>query len=52
MYETLDDLVEALLDRIGKCGSCSDKCTEQNRCRCRAAVALRRRIIDAVTNSV
>lgn len=46
--ETLDDVIEELLDRLGIYGACGDMCTDRNPCRCCSEVALKERIMAAV----
>lgn len=46
--ETLDDIVEEILDRFGIYGACGEQCTDIAPCRCCASVALKFRIRAAV----
>jgi hypothetical protein len=46
--ETLDDIVEKILDQLGIYGACGEQCTDAAPCRCCASVALKSRIAAAV----
>jgi len=46
--ETIDDLVDNMLDRLGIFGACGAHCTDEHPCRCCSQVSLRARIISAV----
>ena len=46
--ETIDDIVDELLDLLGVYGACGNHCTDEHPCRCCSQVSLRARIISAV----
>lgn len=46
--ETLDDIVEQLMDNLGFFGAHDERCDEENTCRCCAASGIRSRILAAV----